>query len=172
MAYSSHPVVRPIAGRLSLDFVNTANWSGDGQVIDEKIRNLAHLDAWLNGLGLSDAVRPQAIDEVYELRAKLRIAFLGKSGALAPGLYPSFDSAESHRTADLGRQSVCNLVKVSALSILSDRRELARLKMCPGHNCGWLFIDETKNARRKWCIMEVCGNRAKAARNYAKKIGT
>ena len=35
-----------------------------------------------------------------------------------------------------------------------------------------MFLDETKNARRKWCVMEVCGNRAKATRHYARKVAS
>ena len=30
-----------------------------------------------------------------------------------------------------------------------------------GEHCGWLFFDTTKNKSRRWCEMEVCGNRAK-----------
>ena len=37
---------------------------------------------------------------------------------------------------------------------------------CPGAECGWVFLDP--RGRRKWCIMSVCGNRAKA-RNYARR---
>jgi predicted RNA-binding Zn ribbon-like protein len=37
---------------------------------------------------------------------------------------------------------------------------------CPGIECGWLFLDP--RGRRKWCIMAVCGNRAKA-RAYAER---
>jgi len=33
---------------------------------------------------------------------------------------------------------------------------------CPGEGCGWLFFDPSR--RRRWCIMAVCGNRAKARR--------
>jgi predicted RNA-binding Zn ribbon-like protein len=39
---------------------------------------------------------------------------------------------------------------------------LDRLKQCPGLDCGWLFLDRSKNGIRVWCEMEVCGNRAKA----------
>ena len=31
---------------------------------------------------------------------------------------------------------------------------------CPGRGCGWLFFDPAH--RRHWCIMAICGNRAKA----------
>jgi predicted RNA-binding Zn ribbon-like protein len=44
-----------------------------------------------------------------------------------------------------------------------------RVGECPGAgNCGWLFLDLSKNARRRWCDMRTCGNRAKARRHYAK----
>ncbi|MFY9929055.1 MAG: ABATE domain-containing protein [Streptosporangiaceae bacterium] len=46
---------------------------------------------------------------------------------------------------------------------------LERIRECPGQdNCGWLFLDLTKNASRRWCDMRVCGNRAKARRHYAR----
>jgi len=39
-----------------------------------------------------------------------------------------------------------------------------RLKICPGHNCAWFFVDLSKNHSRRWCDMAVCGNLAKARR--------
>jgi predicted RNA-binding Zn ribbon-like protein len=44
-----------------------------------------------------------------------------------------------------------------------------RLKIC--RNCGWLFVDRSKNKSRAWCDMGVCGNRAKASRHYRRKKG-
>lgn len=41
------------------------------------------------------------------------------------------------------------------------------IKECPGDDgCGWLFVDTSRNYRRRWCDMEGCGNRAKARRHY------
>ncbi len=46
---------------------------------------------------------------------------------------------------------------------------LDRIRECPGQgNCGWLFLDLSKNASRRWCDMRVCGNRAKARRHHAR----
>jgi len=46
---------------------------------------------------------------------------------------------------------------------------LERIRECPGNQtCGWLFLDVTKNASRRWCDMRACGNRAKARRHYAR----
>lgn len=51
--------------------------------------------------------------------------------------------------------------------LLSDK--LARVKICRGDNCGWIFLDMSKNRSRRWCSMQECGNRAKARRHYSKK---
>jgi len=47
--------------------------------------------------------------------------------------------------------------------------ELGRLKKCPSENCGWIFLDTTRNRTRRWCDMKVCGNRAKAHRYYRRQ---
>lgn len=43
---------------------------------------------------------------------------------------------------------------------------LAAVTACPGHGCGWLFLNS--RGRRRWCAMSSCGNRAKVAA-YAKR---
>jgi predicted RNA-binding Zn ribbon-like protein len=59
----------------------------------------------------------------------------------------------------------------SALGVLVDG-PLDRVRECPGPgNCGWLFIDLSKNASRRWCDMRTCGNRAKVHRYYTRIRG-
>ena len=60
-------------------------------------------------------------------------------------------------------EAVLGPVSLSALALLQ-QADLGRVKQCPGENCGWLFFDATKNGSRRWCEMEVCGNRAKQKR--------
>jgi len=43
--------------------------------------------------------------------------------------------------------------------------ELARVRRCSDQRCPHVFLDTTKNGRRRWCDMATCGNRAKAARH-------
>jgi predicted RNA-binding Zn ribbon-like protein len=38
------------------------------------------------------------------------------------------------------------------------------IKECPG--CGWLFLDHSRNASRRWCDMRTCGSRDKMRRYY------
>lgn len=51
--------------------------------------------------------------------------------------------------------------------LLSDK--LSRVGQCAAENCGWLFLDTTRNHSRRWCEMEHCGNRAKAKRHYRRR---
>jgi predicted RNA-binding Zn ribbon-like protein len=44
--------------------------------------------------------------------------------------------------------------------------DLKRLKVCDDKDCGWLFVDKSRNSSRRWCNMNDCGNRAKARRHY------
>jgi predicted RNA-binding Zn ribbon-like protein len=44
--------------------------------------------------------------------------------------------------------------------------QLTLLRQCPGEGCAWLFLDTSRNKSRRWCSMEVCGNRSKARRHY------
>lgn len=41
---------------------------------------------------------------------------------------------------------------------------LDRLKQCPAEDCGWLFLDTSRNGSRQWCDMKDCGNLAKVRR--------
>lgn len=40
-----------------------------------------------------------------------------------------------------------------------------RLRKCANPECRMVFLDETKNGKRRWCSMSVCGNRSKV-KNY------
>jgi len=63
-------------------------------------------------------------------------------------------------------ESLGNATAHSALSLLAGETQ-ERLRICG--NCGWLFIDRSKNKSRIWCDMAVCGNRQKANRHYHRK---
>jgi predicted RNA-binding Zn ribbon-like protein len=58
----------------------------------------------------------------------------------------------------------------SAAELLTSDK-VRRLKTCPSSNCGWVFVDTTKNGTRRWCDMQVCGSRAKARSYYARTSG-
>jgi predicted RNA-binding Zn ribbon-like protein len=43
-----------------------------------------------------------------------------------------------------------------------------RIRICDNDTCRWVFFDTSRTARRRWCDMSTCGNRAKAARHRAR----
>ena len=42
--------------------------------------------------------------------------------------------------------------------------QLGQVGECGGVECGWLFLDTTRNHSRRWCEMADCGNLAKVRR--------
>ncbi|HEX4765521.1 MAG TPA: ABATE domain-containing protein [Lichenihabitans sp.] len=67
-------------------------------------------------------------------------------------------------------EAVLGPIAASAMAIIT-AADRARLKQCQGHHCGWLFLDTTKSSNRRWCEMEVCGNRAKQKRRRGRQAG-
>jgi len=70
------------------------------------------------------------------------------------------DSLETLVLGFLGRMAV------SAVDLLTSP-DMARLKACATPDCDWLFLDTSKNGRRRWCQMNVCGAKEKAKRALA-----
>ena len=60
-------------------------------------------------------------------------------------------------------------VAAAALALLMSP-PAGQIKTCCGTNCGWKFVDRSKNGSRRWCDMAVCGNLAKA-RKYRAQSG-
>lgn len=42
--------------------------------------------------------------------------------------------------------------------------ESSRLRVCGGQDCGWVYVDRSRNGLRRWCEMETCGTTAKNRR--------
>jgi len=40
--------------------------------------------------------------------------------------------------------------------------ESARIRECGGEDCGWMYVDRSRNGLRRWCQMEVCGTKEKS----------
>jgi predicted RNA-binding Zn ribbon-like protein len=61
-------------------------------------------------------------------------------------------------------------IALDALDFLGDP-SVSQLRRCANTtSCGWLFLDTTKNHRRRWCAMETCGTAAKMMRYRRKPL--
>ncbi|MBV8893392.1 MAG: CGNR zinc finger domain-containing protein [Acidobacteria bacterium] len=58
------------------------------------------------------------------------------------------------------------IARDAAELLASERLEFVHA--CALNTCEWLFLDESKNHRRRWCDMTKCGNRAKVKRFYSR----
>ena len=59
-------------------------------------------------------------------------------------------------------------VIASSVAVAQLEGRFARLKACPGPDCGWAFYDHSRNLAGTWCSMAVCGVRVKA-RHYRQR---
>lgn len=70
-------------------------------------------------------------------------------------------SRRSAAKADLDRV-LWEISRAAGRLVLSPR--LAKVRSCAAGDCGWWFVDDTKNHSRRWCDMKICGNREKVRR--------
>jgi predicted RNA-binding Zn ribbon-like protein len=42
--------------------------------------------------------------------------------------------------------------------------EADRIRTCGGPDCGWMYVDRSRNGLRRWCQMRTCGTREKTRR--------
>lgn len=153
-------------------FVNTIDYEDDV----EQFGSPSELLAWLV---LHDRVPADsevtADDHVIalRLRAALRTELTGHhDGAAQPAARGELDAVG----ADLPLRMVCSddglapcgtgvrgaLAEVAAAAARARiRGSWTRLKICPADHCQWAFYDSSRNRSRRWCSMEVCGNRNK-----------
>jgi len=58
----------------------------------------------------------------------------------------------------------------SAASLIVSE-EAPKIRICGGPDCGWMYVDRSRNKLRRWCQMETCGTREKSRRRYARTKG-
>jgi predicted RNA-binding Zn ribbon-like protein len=62
--------------------------------------------------------------------------------------------------------SMLRPIGLAALDLLRGS-QLSRLKKCAG--CPWLFLDQSKNLSRRWCVMSICGTDEKIRRYVSRR---
>lgn len=180
-----HPASRRIELGDALDFINTLEHSRDGDT--DHLSSLAVAIDWLEAHGALG--RPIAMAEVSDLsdiraaRAAMRDvadavahgrpadpAAVARVNALlakrdVPELRPSPDGVEigARHAADPVADALGHLVE-PLVEVIAEGA-IDRLRVCANDTCRWVFYDTSRTARRRWCDMSTCGNRAKARRH-------
>ncbi len=137
------------------------------------------LTRWLERRRLtgSPAFTERDLDRAVAVREGLR-ALASGSGELADLNRAARGAAIELRFVDGGPRFVpaagSALDRALAIVVAIAARAMidgswARLKICPGDDCGWAFYDHSRNQSGRWCSMAVCGGRAKARTHYRRR---
>lgn len=169
-----------IGGRLALNFVNTVSWPD----IDRRhdwLSSVANVQRWADAVDVDGRhLRASDLDAIRAARTVITqlIRPLTHGRLPAEAELDEFNdvlsSTSGRRALDPAtlawtwrdqtpREAFLDPIVLDAAFVASaqDRR---RLGHCP--TCEWVFHDDTRNGRRRWCDMADCGSRSKSRRYY------
>lgn len=180
----------------TFDFLNTIELESDALV--DQFKTFDDAAHWLIARGVchsargAAALRPKGVgdDEALARVRSVRAALREVAHAVSDGRPPDQDSLAEVNRAIAARERI-ELVRApdgvsvghshvgdsldDALARLADplvgeirAGRSDRVRICANDTCRWVFYDESRAGRRRWCDMASCGNRAKAARHRAR----
>jgi predicted RNA-binding Zn ribbon-like protein len=175
-----------VGNAVCLDFVNTVNKRPDPD--RDELADPDGLTTWAAAVGLEPHVPSEqdaAAGEAVELREAIYRTFAGIVADADPAtvdiavIMRWYGQAVTHALvrrhgtrcvlgwpSPSAHREILRVVAASAVRLLIDG-PLDRIGECP--SCGWLFVDTSRNGRRRWCSMATCGSRSKANRYFANK---
>jgi predicted RNA-binding Zn ribbon-like protein len=190
------PEILYLAGDPALDLVNTVDWTSRG-LAEERIAGYDRLTRWAEGAGVIGsttgrrlrrlaAERPRAAAAAVEYAHRTRGTLHDLFGAIARGESPGgalprfnqllaevmerLEVAPDYAWRWRGQESdlravVWPVIWSAAQLLRSDER--ASVRICDGDECGWMYVDRSRNGLRRWCQMRTCGTREKTRRRRA-----
>lgn len=153
-------------------FVNTLDVE-DGT---DSLASSADLRRWLQDRGqLEDSATVSAgdVDLAHRLRQALRSELLAHhDGEPDRGAVAELEAVQAELPlravasgAGLAPAGAGARAGLAAIVAAATRARITgtwdRLKICPADDCRWAFYDASRNRSRRWCSMDVCGNRSK-----------
>jgi predicted RNA-binding Zn ribbon-like protein len=177
----------------AFDFLNTIELENDA--LEERLTSLEEAARWLadagvvgspnviTGLARGAGGRQAVLDRLITTRTALRDV----AHAVAHDETPPKRAIEEVNRALASRERIelvaaedgCRLGHSHVGDALDDAlariaepiaREIGygrddRIRICANETCQWLFYDESRAGKRRWCDMATCGNAAKARRH-------
>ncbi|MDN4494475.1 CGNR zinc finger domain-containing protein [Ureibacillus aquaedulcis] len=129
----------------------------------------------------------QLIEELHSLRqfCKVLLSDLKQQGELSPNTIERLETLVQQVKVNLSivqRDNKLNMISegltakdhvsyiiLSSIIHTLNNFSIDRIRECEHHECILHFVDTSKSGKRRWCSMELCGNRQKAAEFYARK---
>jgi len=170
---------------LLIDYSRLLRWGEEARVITNKTAECLRI-AGQEGPGRARSTLRNAIalrDALYDVFAAVarqRTAPETQLAVLNTAVHDAFEHAQivyGNRLftwewvrPEHSLDSMLWPVARAAMDLLTSG-ELNYVRLCAAESCAWLFLDTTKNHRRRWCEMKTCGNRAKAKTYYERQKG-
>lgn len=185
-----------IGGHPVLDLVNTVSWRGNPARRVEHLPDFASLLAWSARAGLitpteleraGAAASParggeeHALADTRRLRERLHEALTGTGSRRQRAIelaWPQLTAALRHaQPAGLPLQLTIELSEPDDLTRrlalaafqLFTSEDAALVSVCADSDCGWVFLDRSRNRTRRWCSSADCGNRSRVRRYQARR---
>ncbi|WP_051343239.1 CGNR zinc finger domain-containing protein [Pseudonocardia spinosispora] len=171
---------RPLRGEpMGLDLLNTV-WMSKGAPKDQ-LESLDGVQAWLDELAIAQPATEQTRRALVTAREAIRAhvddpasesARRTLNEVLAWGHHQPTLTPDGPGTTDEIHDPAQRpgwLAAVSYLQLLA--KDASRVRRCAHPDCVLHFYDTSPKRGRRWCSMAACGNRAKAARHYARASG-
>ena len=171
---------------MAVDFVNTS-FIHRGKLVD-LLGEIQDFYDWFDAVGIEINLEQtdDALTEILDFRSLLREGFehriadkpvnktlLHAINRYLPHYHVMHEVTEREGQFCLSTDNTPNTLSAAlaiigyeaALLLCSDKA--CHLKGCANENCAAMFVDTSKAKKRRWCSMEICGNRSKAANHYA-----
>lgn len=168
---------------LCLDFANTRYWRGQ-PAPTETLNAPADLSGWAKA---PKAPAPREFAQALALRETIHRLFDAQAQGKTPtprdveSLNAALAAAPARTTLRRGKEGYewdVDMKSGTALALLAPvlwsagdllaGPKLDKVRRCANPECLYLFLDDSRAGKRRWCSMSACGNRAKARRHYHK----
>jgi predicted RNA-binding Zn ribbon-like protein len=176
-------------GHPALDFTNTVDSRGE-RFGPDVLQSYGNLLDWGVRLSVLDAAEAEVLRGLPAERGKVALA---RAKVLREALYRIFATRPLAGPLDLDLlrsevraaqdarmllpgadgyawrwrvddpDTVTHRIALVAADLLTSSA-LDRVHICPGENCAWLFLDNSRAGRRLWCSEETCGTRNRVRR--------
>ena len=177
-----------VGGDPAIDLINTVDWTARGPEA-ERLESFEQLTRWAAGAGVIALLAAYAL----QVRSTLHDLF----GAIARGEPAETELTRFNRLlgealaglevgpgegAGAGyrwhwqeegsnpRALVWRVLWSAASLLRSD--EIGKVRVCGGDDCGWMYVDRSRNGLRRWCQMRTCGTREKTRRRRVSGTAT
>jgi predicted RNA-binding Zn ribbon-like protein len=144
------------------DVLNAVRKQATAEEIDRVAAQARRLREWFRNLLRERQGKPLKALELSDLEPLNRLLSRDEGfGRLVPQKSGRTTALELQRTRRWRSPESLLLPIGEALAKLLAEENLSDVKACEGAACTLMFADRTRARSRRWCSMEICGNRAK-----------